>query len=427
MKKLVALILTVILAVGAIFMVGCGNGNNGGDQTANSGSGGSSSSGSDQTQQVTTYPGVRSVRLSMGAMSETEATTTSTGEQTEAYSERVIVATILPTSALQKVDYTMTWQSNGSSEGIDEYLTLTQETDGSPKAVVRCTKDFSAKGAILITATARAGGLSDTLTATFLGVTREMNFGYIKYPKGDEYVDCELNNTEERGDYYMLYTCYRTYNPGGTLGNNGNYTFSGYGLYSLKFIDFYGDQKGVGRVDLELSSTGYVYLMPRNEIVLSSTGYPIVIRTPLHWIGNVIDFEDSYNYNGGELVNSFGFCPGFLYGETVLDYASYLPGGLLLDDGSAFDSRGVSVASDLSDLKKYTVVDYEIAYANGSFDEGVIGSYTGAEIESLSEQSLKECCYELKFVDEQTKLFTVLRFWIGVGVDSVDTGSDIVF
>ncbi|MBQ4097734.1 MAG: hypothetical protein IJC72_00355, partial [Clostridia bacterium] len=126
MKKLVALILTVILAVGAIFMVGCGNSNNGGDQTANSGSGGSSSSGSDQTQQVTTYPGVRSVRLSMGAMSETEATTTSTGEQTEAYSERTIVATILPTSALQQEDFTMTWQSNGSSEGIYEYLTLTQ-------------------------------------------------------------------------------------------------------------------------------------------------------------------------------------------------------------------------------------------------------------------------------------------------------------
>lgn len=427
MKKLVALILTVILAVGAIFMVGCGNGNNGGDQTANSGSGGSSSTGSDQIQQVTTYPGVRSVRLSMGAMSETASTTTSTGEQTEAYSERTIIATILPTSALQQVDFTMSWQSNGSSEGIDEYLTLTQETDGSPKAVVRCTKDFSAKGAILITATARAGGLSDTLTATFLGVTREMNielYGFVD----DTRVSYEPDYSEERGYYYILPAVVSDYTPG-VFGKPDYYSFLGGCNYYLNFIDFYGDQKGTGFVDVSLSSFGSVYLVPKNEVVLSSTGNPIVIRTPLHHLTNVFNSIDkSYDYGNGKLNQGFSFRPGYLYGETELDLASCLPsGGLLLDDGSNFDGRGVKIASDLVDLKNYTVVDYDMAVANSSFDEGIIGSYTGAEIKSLSEQSLKEVYYEMTFTDQDSKLFTSFRFWIELVPRSVDTGSDIIF
>ena len=403
MKKLVALILTVILAVGAIFMVGCGNSNNGGDQTANSGSGGSSSSGSDQTQQVTTYPGVRSVRLSMGAMSETEATTTSTGEQTEAYSERTIVATILPTSALQQEDFTMTWQSNGSSEGIDEYLTLTQETDGSPKAVVRCTKDFSAKGAILITATARAGGLSDTLTATFLGVTRDFDLSY----DSSYYDNLVLMNSEERGEYYMF----------------------NYGCLDIEFevdsIDFYGDTNCIP-VDVEFSASDtYVYVLTSLENV---TEYETVLKINLRSFAtqNFYEISDMNMQYVSELGRkkswiSFTFNSGFFDGYRYgLEYVK-------VNCGSTGDVAIRGLSDEIVPSQKYTIVDYDLAVTNDSIAEGVVGTYLGSEVMAMSEQALNEAYYELRVNDPQSKLTKTFRLWGRLPATSVDTGSDIIF
>lgn len=99
----------------------------------------------------------------------------------------------------QKVDYSIAWAQDASLKDSDvtEYVKVIQDSDGSLSATVRCYKAF-ANDKIVITCTTRDGNKTATCEVTYKGLATSMN---ITSANG-----LSLSNTEERGDYYLLYT-----------------------------------------------------------------------------------------------------------------------------------------------------------------------------------------------------------------------------
>ncbi len=114
-----------------------------------------------------------------------------------------IEAYVYPEDASNKqVDYSVAWGEapTHGAEDVSDYLTVTQDADGSRLATVSCKKAFG-EDKIIITVTTRDGGFTDTCTVSFVGIASEIS------------ISCDtltVKTTTERGSYYELGTS-RTY------------------------------------------------------------------------------------------------------------------------------------------------------------------------------------------------------------------------
>ena len=157
-----------------------------------------------------------------------------------------VKAVITPGDADNKeVDYSIAWGSapTHGSEPVTDYVTVTQDYDGSLTATVSCMKSFDSDR-IIITVTTRDGGFTAHCTVSFVGIASEMSVTSSEItPVRDD----------KRDVYYQLGTN-RTYNFDISLGNifnkvgSKNLTVSVGGSGSLYFGTTFSDSmSGIAR------------------------------------------------------------------------------------------------------------------------------------------------------------------------------------
>lgn len=110
-----------------------------------------------------------------------------------------IKATVIPDDASNKaVDFSVEWgyATVHKDEAVTDFVTVTQECDGSVNATVSCKKAFDTDK-IIVKVTTREGGFTAKCTITFLGVATSMNISAS---------DLTPVSSAERGVYYQLGT-----------------------------------------------------------------------------------------------------------------------------------------------------------------------------------------------------------------------------
>ena len=110
-----------------------------------------------------------------------------------------IKATVIPDDASNKaVDFSVEWgyATVHKDETVTDFVTVTQEYDGSVNATVSCKKAFDTDK-IIVKVTTREGGFTAKCTVTFLGVATSMNISSTEVTP--------VSSTE-RGVYYQLGT-----------------------------------------------------------------------------------------------------------------------------------------------------------------------------------------------------------------------------
>ena len=110
-----------------------------------------------------------------------------------------IKATVIPDDASNKaVDFSVEWgyATVHKDEAVADFVTVTQEYNGSVNATVSCKKAFDTDK-IIVKVTTREGGFTAKCTVTFLGVATSMNISSTEVTP--------VSSTE-RGVYYQLGT-----------------------------------------------------------------------------------------------------------------------------------------------------------------------------------------------------------------------------
>lgn len=122
-----------------------------------------------------------------------------------------IQASVTPWDAAnQQVDYSIAWGAapTHGKEAVTDYVTVTQDSDGSLTATISCKKAFGGDK-IIVTVTTRDGGFTANCTVSFVGVASTISI-----------TNSSLNPISDtnRGNYYQLGTN-KTYNFTVNLGN----------------------------------------------------------------------------------------------------------------------------------------------------------------------------------------------------------------
>lgn len=154
-----------------------------------------------------------------------------------------IKASISPWDAAnQLVDFSVAWGTapTHGKEAVTDYVTVTQESDGSLNATISCKKAFGSDK-IIVTVTTRDGGFTANCTVSFVGVASTMSI-----------TNDTLNpiSDTKRGVYYQLGTN-KTYNFTVNLGNifnsvgSKNLTVTLGGVGELYFGDEFSDGTGM--------------------------------------------------------------------------------------------------------------------------------------------------------------------------------------
>ena len=101
-------------------------------------------------------------------------------------------------AANKKVDFSVSWGTapTHGSEPVENYLTVTPDSDGSTTATVSCKNAFG-DDTILITVTTREGGYTATCTVTFTGVADGISISGSTATK---------KSSSGRGEYYEVGT-----------------------------------------------------------------------------------------------------------------------------------------------------------------------------------------------------------------------------
>ena len=110
-----------------------------------------------------------------------------------------IKATVIHDDASNKaVDFSVEWgyATVHKDEAVTDFITVTQDYDGSVNATVSCKKAFDTDK-IIVKVTTREGGFTAKCTVTFLGVATSMNISSTEVTPV---------SSSERGVYYQLGT-----------------------------------------------------------------------------------------------------------------------------------------------------------------------------------------------------------------------------
>ena len=127
-----------------------------------------------------------------------EPSTTTTVSSDESVDVRIEAYVRPDDAANKKVDFSVSWGTapTHGSEPVENYLTVTPDSDGSTTATVSCKKAFG-DDTILITVTTREGGYTATCTVTFTGVADGISISGSTATK---------KSTSGRGEYYEVGT-----------------------------------------------------------------------------------------------------------------------------------------------------------------------------------------------------------------------------
>ncbi|HCY49198.1 MAG TPA: hypothetical protein DHU79_02935 [Clostridiales bacterium] len=227
-----------------------------------------------------------------------------------------IQASVTPWDAAnQQVDYSIAWGAapTHGKEAVTDYVTVTQDSDGSLTATISCKKAFGGDK-IIVTVTTRDGGFTANCTVSFVGVASTISI-----------TNSTLNPISDtnRGNYYQLGTN-KTYNFTVNLGNifntigSKNLTVTLGGVGELYFGDEFVDgSSGMGSFS-NMAKRKMSDIV--NKFIASATisGTTLTVKT-----GTVV-VENYYD----EMVNDTEYFTGTTYkGRYVFEDEYGLTGG----------------------------------------------------------------------------------------------------
>ena len=227
-----------------------------------------------------------------------------------------IKASVSPWDAAnQAVDYSIAWgvAPTHGKETVTDYVTVTQDADGSLTATISCKKAFGSDK-IIVTVTTRDGGFTANCTVSFVGVASTMSI-----------TNSSLNpiSDTKRGVYYQLGTN-KTYNFTVNLGNifntvgSKNLTVTLGGVGELYFGDeFVSGDSGMGSFS-NMAKRKMSDIV--NKFISSATisGNTLTLKTGSTVIENYYD----------EMVNDTEYYTGTTYKGRYVFYDEYdLTGG----------------------------------------------------------------------------------------------------
>lgn len=127
-----------------------------------------------------------------------EPSTTTTVSSDESVDVRIEAYVRPDDAANKKVDFSVAWGTapTHGSEPVENYLTVTPDSDGSTTATVSCKKAFG-DDTIIITVTTREGGYTATCTVTFTGIADGISISGSTATK---------KSSSGRGEYYEVGT-----------------------------------------------------------------------------------------------------------------------------------------------------------------------------------------------------------------------------
>lgn len=143
-----------------------------------------------------------------------------------------VKASVSPYNATHpEVDFSVEW-GNAPTHGsnpVTDYVTVTQDADGSANATISCKKSFD-DDKIIVTVTTRDGGYTDTCTVSFIGIASELELSSTT---------ASSTYSEARGIYYEL-------------GTNKSHKFN------IELDNIFSDV-GASNCTVTLSGSGYLY------------------------------------------------------------------------------------------------------------------------------------------------------------------------
>ena len=266
-----------------------------------------------------------------------------------------IQASVTPWDAAnQQVDYSIAWGAapTHGKEAVTDYVTVTQDSDGSLTATISCKKAFGGDK-IIVTVTTRDGGFTANCTVSFVGVASTISV-----------TNSTLNPISDtnRGNYYQLGTN-KTYNFTVNLGNifntigSKNLTVTLGGVGELYFGDEFCDSSSGMSSFSNMAKRKMSDMV--NKFITSATisGTTLTVKT-----GTVV-VENYYD----EMVNDTEYFTGTTYkGRYVLEDEYDLIGGKDFDTNSKaniaalpscyFTITGKDTVSGLSETVKVWLV-----------------------------------------------------------------------
>ena len=259
-------------------------------------------------------------------MPETMAFTAKTLAAAQANGQTVdvkIQASVTPWDAAnQQVDYSIAWGAAPThvKEAVTDYVTVTQDSDGSLTATISCKKAFGGDK-IIVTVTTRDGGFTANCTVSFVGVASTISI-----------TNSSLNPISDtsRGNYYQLGTN-KTYNFTVNLGNvfntigSKNLTVTLGGVGELYFGDEFCDSSSGMSSFSNMAKRKMSDMV--NKFITSATisGTTLTVKT-----GTVV-VENYYD----EMVTDTEYFTGTTYkGRYVLEDEYDLIGGKDFDTNS---------------------------------------------------------------------------------------------
>lgn len=227
-----------------------------------------------------------------------------------------IQASVTPWDAAnQQVDYSITWGAapTHGKEAVTDYVTVTQDSDGSLTATISCKKAFGGDK-IIVTVTTRDGGFTANCTVSFVGVASTISI-----------TNSSLNPISDtnRGNYYQLGTN-KTYNFTVNLGNvfntigSKNLTVTLGGVGELYFGDEFVDgSSGMGSFS-NMAKRKMSDMVSKFITSATISGTTLTVKT-----GTVV-VENYYD----EMVNDTEYFTGTTYkGRYVFEDEYGLTGG----------------------------------------------------------------------------------------------------
>lgn len=279
-----------------------------------------------------------------------------------------IEAKVQPYNAINReVDYSTAWQKDASrkAEPVSDYLTVTQDGDGSTKATVTCKKAFGSDK-IIITVTTRDGGYTADCMVSFVGKATGIEITSATAKK---------KTTSQRGTYYEL-------------GTGKTYTFD---------IDLTNDINSVGSSDLSVTTDAYGQLYFGTSTV-DDSGFSRMSNMTKK---NLSDFKDKFltaTVSGTTLTVKAS--------STYIDYF--------------YDSMGNDEYHTVSYYYDRYVCEDEFGFTVGNT---TADDYPGKAKENS--QILPSCYFTVTVTDNISKLSQTIRLWVEISVTGVSLSSTL--
>lgn len=283
-----------------------------------------------------------------------------------------IEAYVRPDDAANKeVDFSVSWGTapTHGSEPVENYLTVTPDSDGSTTATVSCKKGFG-DDTILITVTTREGGYTATCTVTFTGVADGIEITGSTATK---------KSSSRRGEYYEV-------------GTSKTYTFN------ISLTNAFDDVAS----DLSVKEIGGVGTMYFGDGSYNDGGYINFSNVTQKDIGDLADeFITSATISGNTLTIKTG--------SKILEnyYSSYGPDEYFITD--IYYDRYVIEMND----------DWSIKDSSDSFNN---------QNAKYNAENIGGCYFYVTVEDEISGLTETVKLWLVSSVSGVSLSpSEIEF